>query len=47
MEQTKQPISPANLARINGMFQSITGLMANLAGRWQDEKAHESIEDYA
>jgi len=42
----RTPTSPANLAKINKMYEVLQDTMLNLAGRWQDEGKYENIEDY-
>jgi hypothetical protein len=44
---THTPTTPANLARINKMFDGIMPLIENLADRWLDESEYEDINDYA
>lgn len=40
------PTAPADLNRINGMFRTVAPMVAQLAGRWLDEKDFEDINDY-
>jgi hypothetical protein len=41
-----QSTSPTDLARINGMFEAVKGLLGQLYDRWQDEHEYEFISDY-
>lgn len=41
-----QPTAPADIARINKMYEEVADLVQNLYGRWLDEGQYEDIADY-
>ena len=47
MPQVFEKTTPANLARINEMFESTAWLLTRLYERWLDEGQYEKIEGYA
>lgn len=41
------PTTAANIALIESFFATVENTFMNLYSRWQDEKGHEDIKDYA
>lgn len=47
IQAAHQPTAPEDVAMIDTALDRLTPMLSNLWGRWQDERGHEDIADYA